>query len=61
MEEALDALIDTPLFAGIVDGMDRGFPVLTATMPTSGPVAKVIEKTTMPDGQLAVKLQIVKD
>lgn len=32
---------------------------LTKTKPSDGPVLRVIKKTTMPDGQLAVKLQAI--
>lgn len=59
LDATLDAITTTPLYAGIAsDG--SGYWELTATMPTAGPVAQVVEKTTMPDGQLAVMLEIIK-
>ena len=36
-----------------------GAIALSTTPPTVGPVLKVIEKTTMPDGQLGVKFQVM--
>ena len=36
-----------------------GYIKLTATKPTSGPVLKVVKATTMPDGQYAVKFQVL--
>ena len=49
----------TPVFAGIAsDG--SGYWEITKTAPTAGPVARVIAFTDMPDGQPAVKLQVIK-
>lgn len=59
VEDALEAIDTTPVYAGIAtDG--SGYWQLTATAPSAGPVARVIEYTTMPDGQTAVKLQVIK-
>lgn len=38
---------------------ENGTIKLSATKPAFGPVLKVVEKTTMPDGQFALKLQVV--
>lgn len=46
----------TPVFGGTCE---NGSIKLSATKPTSGPVLKVVEPTTMPDGQFALKLQVV--
>lgn len=49
----------TKVYAGIAtDG--SGYWQLVATAPAAGPVAQVVEVTTMPDGQDAVMLQIIK-
>ena len=49
----------TPVFAGIAsDG--SGYWEIAKTAPTAGPVARVISFTDMPDGQPAVKLQVIK-
>ena len=47
----------TPVYAG---ASNIGAMKLTKTEPTFGPVLKVVEKTTMPDGQFAVKVQVIK-
>lgn len=53
---ALDGIKTTDLYGAIsTDGSIK----LTATAPTVGPKLLVIAKTTMPDGQLGVKLQVV--
>ena len=50
---------ETPVFAGIAsDG--SGYWEIAKTAPTAGPVARVIAFTDMPDGQPAVKLQVIK-
>lgn len=56
--EALNAIDKTPLYAGIADGAE-GYLTLNAAKPTAGPVLKVVQKTTMPDGQLAIKVQVL--
>lgn len=38
----------------------QGAPVIQATAPSVGPVIQVIKKTTMPDGQDAFQLQVLK-
>lgn len=49
----------TPVYAGIAtDG--SGYWELFETIPAVGPVARVIEYTDMPDGQEAIKLQIIR-
>lgn len=53
---ALDAIGTTPVYGGIAtDGSIK----LSATKPSAGPVLLVVEKTTMPDGQLGVKFQVL--
>lgn len=55
---ALEAIASTPLFATCGS---EGYPVVSSTIPTDNPtpiVLRVIEKTTMPDGQLGVKFQV---
>lgn len=50
---------ETPVFAGIAsDG--SGYWEIAKIAPTAGPVARVIAFTDMPDGQPAVKLQVIK-
>lgn len=44
----------TPLYGGAAAD---GSIVVSATAPTFGPKLRVIEKTTMPDGQLGIKFQ----
>jgi hypothetical protein len=38
----------------------QGAPVLQGSAPSTGPVIQVIKKTTMPDGQDAFQLQVLK-
>ena len=49
----------TAVFAGIASD-ESGYWELSTTAPTAGPVARVIAYTDMPDGQPAVKLQVIK-
>lgn len=56
---ALDSIATTVLYGGI--GSDDGSILVSASAPTVGPVLKVIEKTTMPDGQLGIKFQVIAD
>ena len=49
------ALATTPLYGGI---SDMGAIKVSATAPTAGPVLLAVEKTTMPDGQFALKFQV---
>lgn len=54
---ATEAIKTTALYGGIsVDGAIK----VSATAPTVGPVLRVVEKTTMPDGQFAVKFHVNK-
>ena len=55
VETAMDAIATTPLFGGI---SDEGAIKLSATKPAAGPVLLAVEKTTMPDGQFAIKFQV---
>ena len=57
-----DAVKAVDLSAGDVFGgiSDEGAILLTTTAPSAGPVLKVVEKTTMPDGQFAFKFQVLK-
>lgn len=54
-----EALKATPIYGGInkTDGSIK----VSATKPSKGPVLRVIEGTTMPDGQFGVKFQVVKE
>ena len=56
-KEALAAvdLAAAPLYGGI---SDMGAIKVSATAPTAGPVLLAVEKTTMPDGQFALKFQV---
>lgn len=56
VEEAAGKLKQTALYGGI---SDNGAIKLSATKPTVGPVLKAVEKTTMPDGQFALKFQVL--
>lgn len=55
---AKETLEGTPVYGGI-NATDGSIKV-SATKPSKGPVLKVIEGTTMPDGQFGVKFQVVK-
>lgn len=52
---ALDSLGTTPVYGGI---STTGAIALSKAKPTVGPVLKAVKKTTMPDGQPAVKFQV---
>ena len=54
---ALEAIGTTPVYGGV--DPDFGAVLLSATAPAKGPVLRVVEYTTMPDGQPAVMLQVV--
>lgn len=56
LETALDAIASTPLYGGICDA---GVINIDTTKPSAGPVLKVVEKTTMPDGTLGIKFQVL--
>lgn len=49
-------LTATTVYGGV---SDEGAILLTTTAPEFGPVLKVVEKTTMPDGQFAFKFQVL--
>lgn len=49
-------LTTTDVFGGI---SSEGAILLAKTAPSAGPVLKVVEKTTMPDGQFALKFQVL--
>lgn len=49
-------LTTTDVFGGI---SEEGAILLVKTAPQEGPVLKVVEKTTMPDGQFAFKFQVL--
>ena len=51
----MDNIDTTPLYGGI---SEAGAIKLSATAPTVGPVLLAVEKTTMPDGQFAIKFQV---
>ena len=54
--KAID-LANGEVFGGI---SDEGAIALATSAPQAGPVLKVVEKTTMPDGQFALKFQVLK-
>ena len=54
---AATALTTTPVYGGI---SDNGAIMVSATKPSVGPVLLVVEKTTMPDGQFALKFQVLE-
>lgn len=55
VEEAAAALKTTPIYGGV---SDTGAIKISATKPAAGPVLLAVEKTTMPDGQFALKFQV---
>ena len=55
---ALASYKTTALYGGV--GADGAIAVASSA-PSVGPVLKVIEKTTMPDGTLGIKFQVIKD
>ena len=56
LETALAAIASTPLYGGA--SADGSIAIATSA-PEKGPVLKVVEKTTMPDGTLGVKFQVL--
>ena len=50
-------LSSTDVYGGI---SDEGAILLDTSAPQAGPVLKVVEKTTMPDGQYAFKFQVLE-
>ena len=55
---ALGTLATTPLYGGISEA--TGAILVSDTEPATGPVLLVLGKATMPDGQLAIKFQVVE-
>ena len=49
-------LSTTDVYGGV---SDEGAILLVKSAPEAGPVLKVVEKTTMPDGQFAFKFQVL--
>ena len=54
---AAEALATTAMYGGV---SDTGVIAVSDSAPAAGPVLKVVEKTTMPDGQFALKFQVIK-
>lgn len=57
LKTALDSITTTPIYGQYCE---KGAIQLVKTEPTTLPYLKVVAKTTMPDGQFAVKFQVVK-
>ena len=55
---ALASYATTTLYGGVAND---GSIKVSATAPTYGPKLLVVKKTTMPDGQLGVKFQVIAD
>ena len=55
--EACAAVGTTPLYGGV---SDAGAIAVSATKPSAGPVLKVVEATTMPDGTFGIKFQVLE-
>ena len=56
--QALGSVATTTLYGGV---SDIGVIKISATAPTYGPKLLVTKKTTMPDGTLGVKFQVIAD
>ena len=54
---AAEAIATTAMYGGV---SDNGAILLSDAAPQAGPVLKVVEKTTMPDGQFALKFQVLE-
>ena len=54
---ACKAVATTPLYGGV---SDEGAIAVSATAPQVGPVLKVVEATTMPDGTFGIKFQVLE-
>ena len=50
-------LAATPVYGGVGT---NGAILVTKTKPQAGPILKVVEGTTMPDGQFALKFQVLE-
>ena len=55
-EAACAAVGTTPLYGGI---SNSGAIAVSANAPSAGPVLKVVEATTMPDGTFGIKFQVL--
>ena len=55
-KEACADVATTPLYGGV---SDEGAIAVSATAPQAGPVLKVVEATTMPDGTFGIKFQVL--
>ncbi len=53
-----ETLATTPLYGGI---SESGAIAVSTTKPTAGPILLAVKGTTMPDGQFAIKFQVLKD
>ena len=56
--QAVDSVSTTPLYGGV---SDVGAIKVSATAPTFGPKLLVTKKTTMPDGTVGIKFQVIAD
>jgi hypothetical protein len=56
VEAAVEAIKTTPIYGGI---SANGAIKVSATKPSVGPVLLAVEDTTMPDGQFAIKFQVL--
>lgn len=54
---ALDSVTSTPLYGAYTT--DLGAIAISTVAPTAGPVLSVVKKTTLADGQTAVKFQVI--
>lgn len=54
---ALDSITSTAMYGTYTT--DLGAIAISTAAPTVGPVLSVVKKTTMPDGQTAVKFQVI--
>lgn len=52
----LTTFATSPIYGGICDD---GCILMSASAPTEGPKLKMVAKTTMPDGQLGIKFQVI--
>ena len=57
VEYMVNGTTTTPVYGGIDTS---GYIVLDTTKPTVGPVMKVVKQNTLPNGEWAVKLAVVK-
>ena len=55
---AIEALAESGTVYG--GACDNGYIKLSNTLPTAGPALRVIQIYTMPDGQAAVKLEVIR-